>query len=135
MMRSYLPRCLSYKVDPCPLLCLCSNPNKSSHAVREVSRNKNLDCEQITKKKSIFTSCSSCMFYTFNLKMGLIEQDFKLSLSRSPLVLFAIRLETNSTGCTCMYENFEYIVVALSIIPHKQHQHRVMFLLKYLIVY
>ena len=32
-IRSYLPRCLSNKVDPCPLLCLCSNPNKSSHAV------------------------------------------------------------------------------------------------------
>ena len=53
MIQSYLPRCWSDVVNLCLLLCLCSNPNKSSHAVREISRNKNLDCEQITKKKSI----------------------------------------------------------------------------------
>ena len=52
MIQSYLPRCWSDVANLCSLLCLCSNPNKSSHAVREISRNKNLDCEQITKKKS-----------------------------------------------------------------------------------
>ena len=108
MIQSYLPRCWSNVVNLCSLLCLCSNPNKSSHAVREVSRNKNLDCAQITKKKSIPRAVHYACLIPSTWKMGLIEQDFKLSLSKSPLVLFASWLEKNSTGFTCMYKNFEY---------------------------